>query len=164
MKKRFIMASSFMLMLAVSAYAGNFKNFQTVMNDQGFNYVNTLNGFSGYEKPNVSIWMRSCEGYCCEGFLVAKPMSHEELGVNVLWVYGSLQNTLEWKGREAVDPSKMARRVRMLVKQILTNLNQANRTEFAFDNLNVRGECYPVSDKDYKAGKRPGLTIKLFIP
>lgn len=91
-------------------------------------------------------------------------MSDEELGVNVLWIYGSLQNTLEWKHRKAVDSSKMATRVRMLVKQILANLNQANRTEFAFDNLNVRGECYPLSDKDYKAGKRPPLTIKLWIP
>jgi hypothetical protein len=147
-----------------NVHAGNFKNFQSLMQDQGFTYTTTLNGFSVYEKKNVSIMMRSCGGYCCEGLIVAKPMSHEELGVNVTWVYGSLQNTLEWKGRKFVDPKFMSDRVRNLVKQIVTNLEHANRTKFAFDHLNVRGQCDPVSDNDYRDGKRPVLIIKLCIP
>lgn len=45
MKKLGFMVLSLVLLLTVAAGAGNFKKFQTVMNDQGFNYFNTLNGF-----------------------------------------------------------------------------------------------------------------------
>ncbi|MGO9579681.1 MAG: hypothetical protein ACLP2P_09745 [Desulfobaccales bacterium] len=164
MKKIVVLSIGFLLILAVGVHAGNFKNFQSLMKSQGFTYVTTQNGFETYKKSNVSFAMRSCDEYCCEGIIVADPMSDEELGANIVWLYGSLQNTLEWKGRKAVDPSMMASRVKILVRQIMANLYQANRTEFAFDYLNVRGQCNPVPDKEYKAGKRPVLVIKLWIP
>jgi hypothetical protein len=47
------------------------------MNSAGFKYVAKQNGFLVYDKPNISIMMRNCDGYCCEGFIVAKPMSDE---------------------------------------------------------------------------------------
>jgi TPR repeat protein len=155
------------------ASAGNFKKFQDTMKDQRFTYQKALNfnEFFTYQKgsnkpPIIMISARNCKGYCCEGLIVAQPMSDTELAGYVGIVYIYLQDTLRSLGRDFVDLVEFseAGRVRLLVDQVMTNLKQSHRTEFAFDNLNVRGECHPVAEKDYRAGKRPSLMIKLWIP
>jgi hypothetical protein len=154
------------MFLVPTEQTGNFKNFQMIINRNGFNYKPNLDlkGFSCYTKKDVLFYMRNCDNYCCEGFISAKPMSHEKLGTYLVVLYSFLQNTLELKGKEFVDQTKANNRIERLIKQTVGNLEKANRTEFAFDYLNVRGECYPVSDEEYKAGKRPILMIKLWNP
>ena len=144
--------------------AGNFRDFEAAVRKQGFTPSKTLNGFKMYEKSGVSIAMRSCSGYCCEGLIMAEPMSDEELAINVVNVYFPLQNTLKAKGKESAETPDTASRVRILIDQVMSNLKQANRTEFAFDHLNVRGQCDPLPQKEFESGKRPLLIIKLWIP
>ena len=144
--------------------AGNFDNFEAAVRKSGFKPSGTVNGFKLYEKSNISITMRSCSGYCCEGTITAKPMSDEELAENVLPVYSQLQNTLRARDREYVDIADASKRIRILVDRVLNNLKQANRTEFAFDHLNVRGQYEPLPQKEFQAGKRPLLIIKLWVP
>ena len=97
--------------------------------------------------------------------MIADPQS-DEFGSGLAVLYGSLQNTLEWKGKESIDPIKMADRVDLLIKQVQDNLRliaqtkHGNRTEFVFDHLNVRGEFYDAPRKDLKAK----MLIKLWIP
>jgi len=165
--KLLISALSLIFMLVVNAQAENFKSFQSVLKEEGFAYKGLVLGFQMYEKPKIKLMARNCDGFLCEGFIVAEPVSDEMLAENLVLIYGGLQNTIlnnpnnkaEWVG-----PDSWRRRIYVLIEQVMSNLKHSNRTEFAFDNLNVRGQCDPIPEKDYKAGKRPVLIIKLWIP
>jgi hypothetical protein len=146
---------------------GNFAVFQASMAKAGFlSSMGVLNGFSMYQSKENKlnfVSMRSCDGYCCEGLVSTQPMDEKDLDAYILFVYSPLQNTLYLANKDSVA-NGFKERVVLLREEIMTNLKQSNRTEFAFDHLNVRGECPPVSDAEFKAGHRPQLTIKLWIP
>jgi hypothetical protein len=135
---------------------GNFDNFETTIKKSGFTPTGTLNEFKLYEKPSISITMRNCGGYCCEGMIMSKPISDKELAGNVLLVYFQLQNTLRAHDEHYGDLADTAGRIRILVAQVLNNLKHADRTEFTFDHLNVRGQYDPLSQKE--------IIIKLWVP
>lgn len=167
MKKTIIMLLSMLIIWVVNAQAGNFGSMQDALKKAGFQYKGVANDFLIYEKPKIKFLVRNCNGFLCEGFIVADTVSDEILAENLILLYGGLQNTflnhpnskVEW-----VEPGSWRRRVFVLIEQVLTNLKQSNKTEFAFDHLNVRGQCIPVSEEDYRAGHRPVLTIKLWMP
>jgi TPR repeat protein len=148
---------------------GNFSRFKEDIAKTGlFTPDKVLNGFSIFQNKEDKLnllAMRSCDGYCCEGFIAIQPMEVDDLDGYIGFLYGPLQNTLYLTKKESVE-NGFKERVSVLRSQIMANLKQStsNRTEFAFDHLNVRGECPPVSDAEFKAGKRPVLTIKLWIP
>jgi hypothetical protein len=75
--------------------------------------------------------------------------------------------TLAENQKESVDVTDSAmlnERASALVGQIMGNLSQSNRTEFAFDHLNVRGSCDPVSEQESTRGKQPVIVVKLWLP
>jgi hypothetical protein len=158
---------SIMIIWVVNAQGENFASMQDALNEAGFAYKGVANGFLIYDKPKIKLLVRSCNGFLCEGSIMADPVSDDELARNLILLYGGLQNTIlnhpnskfKW-----VEPDSWRRRVFVLIEQIFSNLKQSNKTEFAFDHLNVRGQCIPVSEKDYKAGHRPVLTIKMWLP
>ena len=146
---------------------GNFVGYKERLAKTGlFNASGSLNGFSVFESKESklnSVAMRPCDGYCCEGLITAEPMDEDDLDTYISFLYSPLQNTLYLTHKESVA-NGFKERVSILRSQIMDNLKQATRTEFAFDHLNVRAECLRISDADLKSGKRPVLTIKLWIP
>lgn len=151
--------------LPTSGEKGNFHKFESIIKPW-FIPKGNLKGFSAYEnKVNKlnSLLMRSSNGYCCEGLIMVQPMEDDELIGYLMFLYSPLQESLRLNNRESVN-THFKERVAVLCDQLMTNLKQSNRTEFAFDHLNVRGEIYPVSDAEYKAGKTPMLMVKLWSP
>lgn len=144
---------------------GNFQPLKSFIKRQGFSFEMSVNeGFELFEKSGVRIAIRDCGGDCCEGFIATEPIPEMELAKHLALIYMSLQNTLVKRAKPNVDPLMAPDRAPVLLSQVLGNLSQSNRTEFAFDHLNVRGQCDPLPEKDYEAGKRPLLIIKLWIP
>lgn len=163
-----LMVVIFLLSLkAGNAQAENFTSLQNSIKKNGFTYAGTVNGFEMHKKGDISLMVRNCGGYLCEGMIVAKPVSNEILAENLIILYGCLQNTFlnhpksktKW-----VEPDQWRTKTYSLIDNVMRNLQTANRTEFAFDNINVRGQCDPVPEKDFRSGKRPVLIIKLWIP
>jgi hypothetical protein len=154
------------------AEKGNFAVFETMMKRSGYSkFPATLNGFVSYQKDHDMITMRGVNGNCCEGALIlpsrSDASSNDYILGHLVMVYPLLEATLNSSGKDSTDisdASAVAKRTYALLAEVMHNLSQANRTEFAFDHLNVRAECQPVSQKDLKAGNGPVLSIKLWIP
>jgi len=150
--------------------SGNLARLQGILEKFGFVYTKSINDFLLYSKKGekgTTISIRSCDGYVCEAVLTALPMSEEQLLINVMPLYLSLEKSLAENQKESVDVANSAmlnERASALVSQIMGNLSQSNRTEFAFDHLNVRGTCDPVSDEEARRGKQPVLVLKLWLP
>ena len=154
------------------AKVDNFAEFQIYMNNHGFHHQKAFdfNGFLTYLKrnenpPNIIISMRSCDGECCKGIIKVQPIPEDQLLKYMDIVYAPLQNTLNpIAGSITHSNISVSTQVKSILNQIVTNLRQSNMTSFSSGNLNVKGECLPLSAKDYKEGKRPYLTITLSIP
>lgn len=145
------------------AGSGNFKYFRMYMKHEGFIHDpdGDLDGLVCYRKPDILIWMRNCGGYCCDSTIFARPMSYNALEVDVLLVYGSLQETLESEGKKSIESRRWAARTARLIDRIFANLKRADRTEFAFDHLHVRAQSASTSQASLEPGT---LYIRLWIP
>ena len=156
---------------------GNFLEFQKIVKRAGFLFTKNINSFEWYQRdyPKAAIGMRNCNGNCCEGFAIINKenatQSEEdivkEMIKDLIVIYFPIQHTLSGTSFTAlsqVNIREESERVVILTNQIMANLSRVNHTEFLFDNLNVRAECYPVSSQDLQAGKTPPITVKLWIP
>jgi hypothetical protein len=150
--------------------AGNYSVFKKLIREEGFFYDGTIGHFEMYVKPRtkpmeILVTARSCKGDFCEGSVIAKPMTLEELRDNLLLIYMPLLYTMSHRdGQKVASSEVIVNRLEVLVKMIFINLARTNLSEFSFDGLNVRVRCDPVPDADFKRGKRPWLAIKLWIP
>ena len=157
--------SEFEKLSKVTKPLGNFDRIKTALEKSGFTYGTTLNGVEIYGKTvgkgPTSINIRNCGGDCCEGFLTAFPKSNDDWRSTLAVLYGTLEDTLS---QNKTDAATVKERVPVLVDQIMSNLKHANRTEFTFDGLHVRGLCDPETDEEHAAGTGPMLFVKLWVP
>lgn len=167
MKKIFIVNVGLILTWVAIAWGGNFDSVQKILVKENFTYKGEVQGFHTYMKqnPEILIMIRNCKDFLCEAILTTDPVSDAVLANNLILIYGGLQNTLQdVPGINIMpDPGSWNRQVYALIQKILTNLEHANRTEFAFDHLIVRGQCDPIPEKELKAGHKPMLLINLWI-
>jgi hypothetical protein len=147
--------------------ANNFTRFEAMLKQAGWvSPCGAINGFSLYEAKDEKanfVCMRNCGGDCCEGIVALKPVDNETLQVYLSFIYAPLQNTLASMKENYVAPHA-AERTPALRQAIMDHLKSSDHAEFEFDHLNVRADCHAIPESDFKAGMRPEMIIKLWIP
>ncbi len=140
--------------------AGSFDNFEIITKHGGYrNTGKVFNGFLLYHSNKIDLFVsKNNERDVTEGVIIAKPASDDEMILAIASIYGPISKTLK------VENIELERNSKLILSKIYSGLQNSNKYEYNYNNhIRIRGECYPVSKKDYNRGKRPALLIKLWI-
>ncbi len=140
--------------------AGNINSFDALAKQFGYSYAGEIDkGWHSYTSQLITNNVRVNDSEdICEGFIVAKPTSDDNVLIALENIYGALCNTLN------MEHINVLLNVKKIYTKVMVGLERSNKYEFNYnEHIRVRGQVIGVSNSERLQGKEPVIIIKLWI-